>query len=119
MPGMDGIEFLRHLAGRQTPAAVIVLSGQDRSILNTVVQLGRAHGLPVLGSVSKHFTLAPPKALLADACAGADARSGTFPPLTPAAHRAGLTGNAVELAFTPHVAARARQMQVLENCQRM
>src|SRR3546814_6960438 len=72
MPGMDGVEFLRHLAGRQTPPAVIVLSGQDRSILNTVVQLGREHGLRVLGSVSKPFTLAPPKALLEDACAEAD-----------------------------------------------
>src|SRR3546814_15283887 len=41
MPGMDGVEFLRHLAGRQTPAAVIVLSGQERSIPNTV-QTGRA-----------------------------------------------------------------------------
>src|SRR3546814_234107 len=41
MPGMDGIEFLRHLAGRQTPPAVIVLSGTDRSILNTV-GIGRA-----------------------------------------------------------------------------
>src|SRR3546814_2551930 len=114
MPGMDGVEFLRHLAGRQTPAAVIVLSGQDRSILNTVVQLGRAHGLRVLGSVSKPFTLAPLKALLEDACAGADARSGTFQPLTPAAIRAGLNGNAVELAFQPKVSARGCQMTGVE-----
>src|SRR3546814_20314124 len=92
MPGLDGVEFLRHLAGRQTPPAVIVLSGQDRSILNTVVQLGRAHGLRVLGSVSKPFTLAPLKALLEDACAAADARTGTFQPLPPEAYRAGLNG---------------------------
>src|SRR3546814_11230261 len=97
MPGMDGVEFLRHLAGRQTQPAVIVLSGQDRSILNTVVQLGRAHGLRVLGSTSKPFTLAPLKALLQDACAEADARSGPFPPLTPAAPRPRLHGTAADL----------------------
>lgn len=114
MPGMDGIEFLRHLAGRQTPAAVILLSGQDRSILNTVVQLGRAHGLRVLGSVSKPFTLAPLKALLEAACAEADARSGTFQPLTPEAIRAGLKGDAVELAFQPKVSARGGKMTGVE-----
>src|SRR3546814_10314986 len=118
MPGMDGIEFLRHLAGRQTPAAVIVLSGQDRSILNTVVQLGRAHGLRVLGSVSKPFTLAPLKALLEGACAEADARSGTFQPLTPEAIRAGLNGDAVELAFQPKVSRSEEHTSELQSLMR-
>src|SRR3546814_7024825 len=74
MPGMDGIEFLRHLAEREMPHAVILLSGQDTGILNTAVRLGRAHGLSVLGSISKPFTLPPLKALLDKAAAGATDR---------------------------------------------
>jgi EAL domain-containing protein (putative c-di-GMP-specific phosphodiesterase class I)/ActR/RegA family two-component response regulator len=111
MPGMDGIEFLRHLADRDAPPDVILLSGQDRSILNTAVRLGRAHGLCVLGSVSKPFTLAPFKALLEQAGNGATGISrGSFQPLTPEAIRAGLAADAVELVFQPKVSLRNRQM---------
>src|SRR3546814_4058547 len=76
MPGMDGIEFLRHLAEREMPPAVILLSGQDTGILNTAVRLGRAHGLSVLGSISKPFTLPPLKALREQAAAGATGPAG-------------------------------------------
>jgi EAL domain-containing protein (putative c-di-GMP-specific phosphodiesterase class I)/ActR/RegA family two-component response regulator len=111
MPGMDGIEFLRHLADREAPPDVILLSGQDRSILNTAVRLGRAHGLCVLGSVSKPFTLAPFKALLEQAGNGATGSSrGSLQPLTPEAIRAGLAADAVELVFQPKVSLRNRQM---------
>src|SRR3546814_17176156 len=41
-------------------------------------------------------------------------RSGTFQPLTPAAIRAGLNGNAVELTFQPKVSARGCQMTGVE-----
>src|SRR3546814_11037360 len=76
MPGMDGIEFLRHLAEREMPPAVILLSGQDTGILNTAVRLGRAHGLSVLGSISKPFTLPPLKALLEPAARSEERRVG-------------------------------------------
>ena len=115
MPGMDGIEFLRHLADREAPPAVILLSGQDRSILNTAVQLGRAHGLRVLGSVSKPFTLPPFKALLGQAGASVASLSRQrLEPLTPEAIRAGLRGDAVELAFQPKVSTRRRKMTGVE-----
>src|SRR3546814_13616974 len=81
------------------PPAFILCSGQDTGILNTSVRLGRAHGLSVLGSISKPFTLPPLKALLEQAAAGATglART-TFQPLTPESIRAGLAAGAVELA---------------------
>ena len=106
MPGMDGIELLRHLAARQDPPAVILLSGQERSILNTAVRLGRAHGLRVVGALSKPFRLPPLRALLEQAAAGADSLSrARLEPLSPEAVRAGIGRGAVELAFQPKVAA--------------
>jgi EAL domain-containing protein (putative c-di-GMP-specific phosphodiesterase class I) len=115
MPGMDGIEFLRHLANREAPPDVILLSGQDKSILNTVVQLGRAHGLRVLGSVSKPFTLPPFKALLELAGNGATGISRrSLQPLTPEAIRAGLAADAVELVFQPKITIGNHQMTGVE-----
>jgi EAL domain-containing protein (putative c-di-GMP-specific phosphodiesterase class I)/ActR/RegA family two-component response regulator len=115
MPGMDGIEFLRHLTAREAPPAVILLSGQDKSVLNTAVQLGRVHGLRVLGSITKPFTLAQLKALLeqVDVNAGRHVGKG-FEPLTPEAIRAGLKGDAIELAFQPKVSIRSREMTGVE-----
>ena len=64
MPGMDGIEFLRHLAGRESHPAVILLSGADKSVLKTAEQLGQAHGLRVLGTIPKPVKREPLEALL-------------------------------------------------------
>ncbi len=74
MPGMDGIEFLRHLADRESHPAVILLSGEDKGVLNTAVQLGQAHGLRVLGAVPKPVTREPIEALLKKVGAGAQER---------------------------------------------
>lgn len=115
MPGMDGIEFLRHLAERKRTPAVALLSGQDRSILNTAVQLGRAHGLRVIGSIAKPFRLPTLKTLLERMDIGPDGFSGlSFQPLTPEAVRQGLAADAVELAFQPKVAARDRTLMGVE-----
>jgi EAL domain-containing protein (putative c-di-GMP-specific phosphodiesterase class I)/ActR/RegA family two-component response regulator len=116
MPGMDGIEFLRHLAGRPNHPAVVLLSGHGNRILNTAIQLGRAHGLQILGALSKPFSLPSLKALLEQACIGASGQTRpSFEPLTPDAIRAGLQRGAVELAFQPKIDVRHRRMIGVES----
>ena len=61
MPEMDGVEFLRHLVDRKFSGGIALLSGEDKRILQTAVQLGRAHKLNVLGALSKPIS---PPALL-------------------------------------------------------
>jgi len=56
MPGMDGIEFIGHVAQRQLARAVVVASALDPALLNTVQTMARAYGLRVLGSVEKPLT---------------------------------------------------------------
>ena len=56
MPGMDGIEFLRHLAGRGFTGDVILVSGEDKRILETAQALAEAHALSILGSLAKPVT---------------------------------------------------------------
>lgn len=53
MPHMDGVEFLRKLAGIGYRGAVVVISGENGRILRTVENLARAHGLAILGYLQK------------------------------------------------------------------
>ncbi len=53
MPEMDGVEFLRKLAGVGYPGAIVVISGETRRILHSAETLARAHGLAILGYLEK------------------------------------------------------------------
>ena len=56
MPEMDGVEFLRHLVGREFRGGIALLSGEDTRVLQAAVQLGQAHELNILGALSKPFS---------------------------------------------------------------
>ncbi|MFK0570436.1 EAL domain-containing protein [Endozoicomonas sp.] len=53
MPGMDGIQFIRHLAEQKLAQGVIVLSAMDVALIRTVEDMAMEHGLVVLGHISK------------------------------------------------------------------
>lgn len=57
MPGMDGIELLRHLGQLQYKQGLILISGADESILRAAVSLARAYFLNVLGSAQKPISV--------------------------------------------------------------
>ena len=65
MPGMDGIEFIGHVAQRRLARGVALVSALDPALLNTVQTMARAYGLRVLGSVEKPLTIERLRALLA------------------------------------------------------
>jgi DNA-binding SARP family transcriptional activator/EAL domain-containing protein (putative c-di-GMP-specific phosphodiesterase class I) len=56
MPGMDGVEFIRHVAQRRLASAVLVASTLDHSVLQAVEAVGSGYGLQVLGAVEKPLT---------------------------------------------------------------
>jgi DNA-binding response OmpR family regulator len=53
MPGMDGVELIRFLAGEQYSAPVLIVSGFDRRVLESAFRLGEALGLTMVGPVEK------------------------------------------------------------------
>lgn len=53
MPGMDGIEFVRHLAQRHYAGCLILVSGEDEIMLRSTEKLAREINLSVLGSIQK------------------------------------------------------------------
>jgi len=57
MPGMDGIEFLRNLAGIADPPSLVLVSGEDARVLQSAERLARAYHLGVLGTLHKPFDM--------------------------------------------------------------
>jgi EAL domain-containing protein (putative c-di-GMP-specific phosphodiesterase class I)/FixJ family two-component response regulator len=56
MPGMDGMEFIRHLADFGAPVAIIVATDQDRALLASVETMVRAYGVNLLQGIQKPVT---------------------------------------------------------------
>ena len=53
MPGMDGIEFIRHLVERRYTGSLILISGEDERMLLTAEKLVRTHEISMLGHLHK------------------------------------------------------------------
>lgn len=64
MPGMDGVELIRFLAGQNYDAPVLIFSGFDRRVLESAFRLGEALGLSMVGPIEKPVRLDVLKALL-------------------------------------------------------
>ena len=56
MPGMDGVEFLRHIAERELAGTVVIASALDAALIHTVEDMAQEYGLQVLSNVEKPVT---------------------------------------------------------------
>ena len=56
MPGMDGVEFIRRVAEERLAPALVIVSGLEAAIVDSVERMSRAHGHLVLGTVEKPIT---------------------------------------------------------------
>jgi len=106
MPGMDGIEFLRHLADLDYAGAIVLISGEDERVLHTVASLGLAHDLRVLGAVPKPVTPTALDALLKDVAPPAAHRTRSRGPIEPVAEqdlRRAIEADELTVFFQPKV----------------
>ncbi len=53
MPAMDGVEFVRHLVTLDFPGSLILISGEEKRMLQAVERLVQAHNITVLGHLQK------------------------------------------------------------------
>lgn len=56
MPNMDGMELMRHLGEHQSVGSVILTSGLDATLINSVETMARAYGIDLLGGIEKPVT---------------------------------------------------------------
>ncbi|WP_296000637.1 EAL domain-containing response regulator [Rugamonas sp.] len=56
MPGMDGMELIRHLAEAKSPVSIILASALDRALISSVETMARAYGITLLGAIEKPAT---------------------------------------------------------------
>jgi EAL domain-containing protein (putative c-di-GMP-specific phosphodiesterase class I) len=56
MPGMDGLEFMRHLSEARIPVAIILASALESVLLDSVETMTRAYGVRILGVIQKPIT---------------------------------------------------------------
>lgn len=57
MPGMDGMEFLRHLGQEGHKVAIVITSALDSKLLSSVGRMARMHGIKLLGTIEKPIML--------------------------------------------------------------
>jgi len=53
MPGMDGMEFIRHIGDADLPSAIILISAHDRALLASVGTMTEDFGVQLLGTAEK------------------------------------------------------------------
>ncbi|MBI5278116.1 MAG: EAL domain-containing response regulator [Burkholderiales bacterium] len=58
MPGMDGVEFIRHLSATDRNLALILFSALDAPLLASVANMAQAYRVDLLGAISKPATAA-------------------------------------------------------------
>lgn len=56
MPGMDGMEFIRHIGEDGLGTSLIVASGVERGVLTSVETMASAYGISFLGTIEKPVT---------------------------------------------------------------
>lgn len=64
MPHIDGVELLRFLARNDSAAAIILISGMDKSVVETTESLGLSLGLNMAGSLPKPIDINDAKSIL-------------------------------------------------------
>ena len=64
MPGMDGMEFLRHVGQDQQHPSIIILSAMDGKVLASVGKMSAMYGIRLLGVVEKPMELERLRSLL-------------------------------------------------------
>jgi EAL domain-containing protein (putative c-di-GMP-specific phosphodiesterase class I) len=116
MPGMDGVEFLRHLSERENKIAVIVSSGGGRRITEACTQLAELYGLYIAGVIGKPVNPSALKELLSsmDLYRTESTIAVSQSTLTKQELVEGLSSDAIEVVYQPKVSVRERRVVGVE-----
>jgi len=117
MPGMDGMEFIRHLGASGLPVSVILASALERNLVASVETMTEAYGIRLLGVVEKPLTpgkLAPLIELHKPVQTKPDRPKAAGPSFTLQEITAGLKNDEFEPFFQPKIELATRQVKGAE-----
>lgn len=114
MPGMDGIEFLRHVAARRYRGDVVLLSGVTAGVLKAAERLAAAHDLEVLGVMEKPVELDRLAEVLSRGRCERRAARADLPRVSVSELRDGIGNGCVELHYQPKVSLRTGRVAGVE-----
>jgi EAL domain-containing protein (putative c-di-GMP-specific phosphodiesterase class I)/CheY-like chemotaxis protein len=118
MEGMDGIEFIRHVATEKLAKAVILASVLDDDLQRSVEDMARAYGVTVLGRLDKPIARDDLQALIegyAELSQSRHPRAGADgPPLSVEDIRQALKQRQFVPWFQPRINAQDRVLQGVE-----
>lgn len=103
MPGMDGVQLIRHLAEDQLISSIILQSALESQLIASVEGMARAHGLTVLGTIEKPVTAQKLYNLLSRYKPGGTPRKSAPVAVTPEDIRRGLAENEFIAYYQPKV----------------
>ena len=116
MPGMDGLEFFRHLANKGFEGGVAIISGQDERIIQTAGKLALLHNLNIVGTLSKPLARNALQNLLEDYVPKMRSHHiGQDHSLSPDDFRRGFDENEFFLVFQPKVSVKDRTLIGVES----
>src|ERR1035437_7762761 len=117
MPGMDGMEFIRHLGASGLPISVILASALERNLVASVETMTEAYGIRLLGVAEKPLTpgkLGPLIELHNAAQTKPDRPKAAGPSFTLQEITAGLKNDEFEPFFQPKIELATRQVKGAE-----
>jgi EAL domain-containing protein (putative c-di-GMP-specific phosphodiesterase class I) len=117
MPGMDGMELIRHLGEARVPVSMILSSAIDRAVLASVQTMTTAYGITLLGAIEKPVTLPKLEAMIGryrPPEASPDRPRAPLSPVTPDDIRQGLANGEFEPFFQPKIDLATGRMESCE-----
>lgn len=115
LPGMDGLELIRRLAGLHCRAGIIVTGAHSSAILFSVETMALAYGVEMFGSIAKPVTLHKLVALVANHAPAPEAAARPAEPAFSFAEVGhGLQARQFEPYFQPKIELATGQVKGLE-----
>ena len=103
MPVMDGVQFLRHMHGRDYRGTIGIVSGEGAAILSLAMDLARKCGLKVVGPLSKPFGAASLDALIVTPDTLRPVRNGESSSLTASELEEAIMSQQIKAYYQPQI----------------
>ncbi len=117
IPGMDGMELIRHMARSDSPVSIILASALDPSLVFSVETMSKAYGVNLLGTIVKPATPEALEVMIARYVPPAARQvkmPGSLPPLSLAEILQGLQENQFVPYFQPKVEIASGKVKGVE-----